>query len=634
MRTLKTLALVLALSLCFCGIMAGCGDADPGSNPEEDAVTSIRLRYNGAAIPNNTQTVPLTLGTLAYTAEVTVSGKASKDFTLESSEPGIATVSAKTVTLHAGGQTKITAIAVGDTSKKHTITLNVVDTNPYSITVDGGTATVHGDTATTALAGTIITLTPGTEPGKVFSDWTIEPDLPIDDYSILPSAPDVVMLSANSFVMPAYDVLVRANFESNVSAALKPFAITNNFGQDSSTEFVAQWHHNSGVTTQKLQIVMASGSFGTYYAKEIPVTGESFETSGDIGTYALRNVFRAHVTDLSPNTRYKYRMGDTGAWSPVFYHLTSKGTFADFSFTVITDPQDGVHAGMTATLNAAKAFDEDNRFFLNCGDLTEQIGSSPDEIVSYTNAANIFNSSTPISATQGNHDTYDINGSSTYEIKTGESTIFNAFVVFPDNGCEADKTMSQSYYYYYNKVLIIMLNTLVTSAQHTVQVNWLKEILDNDRAQGLSKYTIVGTHIGPFGNHYYDDYWTNLTMSYYGKVFSDYEVDIVFHGHDHTYTRTNPIKIETGDTLETINFAPTPGGTIYSIAGSTGPKRYGEATSVPSATIDESFVKRTRTTAEIDPGVFVNIKVTGERLSVTAMRRDGIELDTYEVPAK
>jgi len=610
MRTIKTLAVALALSLCFS--LVGCGSPEPASG-EVDAVISIRLRFNGDPIPSNAQTRPLSDGTLEYTAEVTVTGNASKDFTLESSETDIATVSAHTVTLLAAGRTRITAIATADTAKKHSIALEVVDTNPYTISITGGTASL-----TTALATQQITLSPETEAGKVFSDWTIEPE--------------VLMLSANTFRMPSSNVTVTGNFENDVSASLKPYSITNNFGQDSSTEFVAQWHHNSTVTTQALQIVTASGSFDN--AAEITMTGEPFETSGDIGTYAPRNIFRAHVTGLNPNTRYKYRMGDTGAWSPVFYHRTSGGSNTNFSFTVITDPQDGVHAGMTATLNAAKAFDEDNRFFLNCGDLTEQIGSSPGEIVSYTNAANTFNNSTPISATQGNHDTYDINGSSTYAIKTGESTIFNAFVVFPDNGCETDKTRSQSYYYYYNDALIIMLNTLVTSAQNSAQVTWLSQILENDRAQGLSKYTIVGTHIGPFGNHYYNDYWTNLTMANYGKVFSDYEVDIVFHGHDHTYTRTNPIKIAAGANLGTIDYASTPGGTIYSIVGATGPKFYGEATNAPSATIGQAFAVRTKTTAEVQPGVFVNVKVTGEKLYVKAMRRDGIVLDTYEVPAK
>jgi len=632
MKKVKTLAVVLVFSLCLGGVMAGCGDADPGPGPEENSVTSIRLRYNNAQIPNNSLTVNLTLGTLTFTADVQVSGNASKDFTLESSKPDVATISDKTVTLHAAGQTKITAIAAGDSSKKHTITLNVIDNTPYSITVTGGTAD-----KTTAVAGQTVTLTPGTPPqGKVFSDWTIEPD--------------VFMLPPNSFVMPPSNVIVTGNFE-DASTATIPYNITNNFGQDSSAEFLAQWHNDSTVTTQTLQFVTASGSFAD--ATEITATGVAFQGSAsqtppnNIGDYSLRNVFRAHVEDLSPDTRYKYRVGADGAWSPVFYHLTSKGTFADFSFTVATDPQNGEHSAMITTLNAANDFDDNNRFFLMLGDIVNDTGKNPGEIVSYTNAANEFNNSRPISATQGNHDTY-LNVSASDQYVFGEATVFNAFVTFPDNGWDTNQNKanrSQAYYYYYNKVLIIMLNTMATAnatgisePNHTQQAAWLRQILQNDREQGLSRYTIVGTHVSPFGGRAAERWLQANVRAAYGPICSEFGVDLFFAGHDHVYGRSNPIKMQTGQTaLDDIDFNETPGGTIYSIVSATGPKFY--AIEQADTWVPQYFPVRTDTIAAQSPdgnvGVYVNVKVTEEKLTVTAMRaKDGVELDTYEVPAK
>ncbi|MCL2126675.1 MAG: metallophosphoesterase [Treponema sp.] len=607
MKKLLSPAIAIAFLLCLCAIMAGCGEADT----EEDSVTSIRLRYNGAVIPNNSLTVNLSEGELAFTAEVEATGGASKDFTLESSVPAVAAVSGKTVALLAGGQTRITATAAADTSKTHAITLNVWDDREFTVTVTGGSADKE-----TAFFSQTVTLTPATQAGKVFTDWTIDP-------------PAVVMLSPNQFRMPASDVTVTGNFEDTGSDAGKPYNITNNFGEDSSTEFLAQWHNDSSITTQSLQVVTAAGSFAD--AVEIPAETEAFQTSGTIGNFPLRNIFRVHITGLSPATMYKYRMGTEGTWSKVFYYTTSGGPNTDFSFTVVSDPQNATHTEMISTLRKANDFDSDNRFFLLCGDLVEQIGQNPGEIVSYTNAANEFNTLTPIAATQGNHDTYPAAGG--YDIIVGESTIFNGFVTFPANGCEPDPTRSQSYYFYYNNVLFIMLNTLVTGTQHPVQVNWLREILDNDRAKGLSKYTIVATHMGAFGNHYYEDYWIKLTRETYGRLFSDYGVDIVFSGHDHTYARTNPIKIGSDSTISVIDFEPTPGGTIYSIAASTGPKNYGSATgSTPY--LAASFKVMTTKGEDIMPGMFVNVKVTGEKLTVTAMRRDDYKWDEYEVPAK
>jgi len=550
MKKFKTLTVVLVFLLCLCGVMTGCGDSETA--PETDSVTSIRLSCTGHTISNNSLTVNLSVGTLTFTADVQVTGKASTDFTLESSNTGIAIVSGKTVTLSEGGNTTIRATAVGDTAQKHAVTLNI-----------------ENDT---------------------------------------------------------------------VPGLSKPYFITNNFGEDSSTEFLAQWQNDTDVDTQTLQIVTATGNFAN--AREITVTGESFEGNSTIGTYSARNIFKAHVTDLTPNTRYKYRMGNTGAWSDTYYHLTSRGSFADFSFTVVTDPQNGEHSAMSVTLREADAFDNDHKFYLMLGDIVNDIAKNPDEIVSYTNAASEFNINRPIAATQGNHDTYR-NVSQSDQYQFGEASVFNRFITFPDNGWDthADKAnRSQAYYFYYNDVLFIVPNTMATSGNvstsaptHTVQAGWLREVLAADRARpnGKSKYTIVVTHVSPLGGRSSERWLQPEIRAAYGPICTEYGVDLFLAGHDHVYGRSNPIKIETGKTaLSAIDFNPTDGGTIYSIISATGPKFY---TFDTDTWVPQYFPVRTDNQ---EPGVFVNVKVTAEKLSVTAVRVDGEVLDTYDVAAK
>jgi hypothetical protein len=566
MKRFKTFTVVLVILLCLYGVAVGCKvDSDSNTNPNTDSntdeatVKSIRLLYSGGAITGDSLTEGLSATALnRFTANVQVTGGASKDFTLTSSDAAVASVSGKTVTLVAAGRTTLTATAKNDTSKTHTVTLNVVDDTP-----------------------------------------------------------------------PAYSM---------------PYHITNNFGEDSSSEFLAQWHNDSGVTEQKLQIVPETGDFAN--AREITVTGTEFNTAGTVrGEYTARNVFRAHVTGLNLNTRYKYRIGNWGKWSDTFHHLTSGGRNTDFSFTVIADPQSSTLADndyLRAALQAANDYDEDNRFFLNGGDIVNNT-SRPSELNDYTSVANEFNKYRPIAATQGNHDTYSNVGSDVYRF--GESMVFNAFVTFPYNGCEPDKNKSQSYYFYYNKVLVIMLNTMVGNsplntpsgtsqglAAHNAQADWLKTILEKNREENKSKYIIVATHVSPFSGRSSERWLTPEVRQAYGKIFTDYEVDIVFAGHDHLYARSNPIKITGSNTaLSALNFEPTPNGTIYSIAGSTGPKFYAQDAGFAA---EMYFPKITRTIADVDPGVFVNVKVTGERLSVTAKRVDGMIIDVYEVEAK
>ena len=603
----KLLLPVFVLALCLCIINCGETDSEAGS------VTSIRLWYKGGVIPNNSLTVNLSAGTLTFTADVQITGNASKDFSLASSNPAVAAVSGKTVSLVSGGQTLITAAAASDSGKKHSITLNVNDDNVYSIAVSGG-----GADMSTALYGQTVTLTPGTQAGMVFSDWTINP-------------PGVVMISPNQFKMPPSDVTVTGNYTGTGTG---PYNITNNFAGDSSGGFVAQWHNDSSLAVQTLQFVAAAGSFDN--AENITVTGIPFETGGTLGTHALRNIFKTEVTGLSPATLYKYRMGGPGSWSKAFTYMTSEGADAEFSFSVISDPQHAIHDAMITALNLAEAYDEDNRFFIVCGDLVERM-DNPSEIISYTNAANTFNIRKPLAAVQGNHDTYKSDTGS--EINKGESTVYNAYITFPDNGLtEPNPNKSKAYYFYYNKVLFIMLNTFIDeTGDQTPQVNWVKGILEHDRVNKLSKYRIVAMHMGAFGNHYYEDYWIKLSRKNYGKIFADYGVDIVFSGHDHTYSRSNPIKIGSNTAIESIDFNSTPGGTIYTIAGATGPKFYGSIDGYLTGAapyLEASFPISTKTTLEITPGIFINVKAGQDRLSVTAMRLDGKKMDEYTVLVK
>jgi hypothetical protein len=176
--------------------------------------------------------------------------------------------------------------------------------------------------------------------------------------------------------------------------------------------------------------------------------------------------------------------------------------------------------------------------------------------------------------------------------------------------------------------------TSQTMASHVGQAAWLKEILEADKTGNLSNYRIVVTHVSPFGGRSSERWLQPEVRAAYGKIFTDYKVDIVFGGHDHVYGRSNPIKIESATGLAALQpqfAAGTPGGTIYSIANATGPKFYQFS---EDSFRDQYFPVKMELPDNNAEGVFVNVKVTANKLTVTAIKGSGSVVDQYDVPIK
>ena len=420
-------------------------------------------------------------------------------------------------------------------------------------------------------------------------------------------------------------------YEEDGSEHTKPYYITNNFGENAESELIVQWQNEVGSTNQRVQITTEDDVDFTY-AHNVDADYRILELlpSQKLGDYPARGVYRAEVTGLKPGTQYIYRVGANGAWSDTYYHLTAEGEKEDFSFTVASDPQSPAHSDMGNTFRAANEYDPDHRFFFNCGDLVNDIGYKPEEIVSYTEAAAEFNKYKVVGSTQGNHDTYGTTGDNVYIF--GEATVYNSFTTFPANGFEENVNKSNSYYYYYNNVLFIALNTLIEDSNYQAQADWLREVLEDNKQSGRADYIICTSHIGPIGNRYGDKWKESPIRKTYTPIFNEYKVDCVFYGHDHTYARTNPIVIDGNTNLKTCDTTPDEeNGVIYSIVGATGPKFYGEDDKSYQSNIWEV---RTTSQDEVKPGVFVNVSVHEEEMEIHAIRADGKELDTYLVPKK
>jgi hypothetical protein len=299
MKRLKTLAVLLVLAILFVLIVQSCGDNSDNNSP--NITGGIRLRYAGNAIPSTGLEVDIFAGTTVTFTAVDENNK-DVDFTLDSSDIEVATASGKTVTLIMAGETSIKAAAKADTNNTHTIKLIVNDTTPHTVTVTGGTWDGGSATGGKAVVGDIITLSAEDVIG--FDHWTITPA-------------STAMLTKNSFRMPPYDVKVTYNAYETEPGAKAPYFITNNYGQDASSELMVQWHQDLSVDLQQnLEIVRAADSFDN--ATNLTVTGAVFSQEDAaplyIGSFPARNLYRKKVTALEPDTLYKYRMGEEGKW--------------------------------------------------------------------------------------------------------------------------------------------------------------------------------------------------------------------------------------------------------------------------------------------------------------------------------
>lgn len=425
------------------------------------------------------------------------------------------------------------------------------------------------------------------------------------------------------------------DYEDDGSEHKVPTNIYNSYGQDASTQLVVQWHNEVGSTNQRVQITTEDDE-DFVYAHNVEGDRRNFSVEAKtIGNYPDRDIFRAAIDNLEPNTKYIYRVGADGAWSDTYYHLTAEGERgAEFSFTVASDPQHAEHVSMRRTFNAANEYDPEHRFFFNCGDLVNYIGAEPGEIADYMSVASEFNKYKIIGATQGNHDTYHNEpGMNNYIF--GEATVFNAYIANPGNGFEENVNKSNSYFYIYNGLLFISLNTLIEDNSYTAQTTWLREVLDT-YADDVD-FIVTTMHIGPFGGREGDKWKEKIVRDNFTPIFAEYKVDLALNGHDHAYNRSNAMVLDhsyTSDQLKTFDTTPDPdNGTIFSMVGATGPKFYDIATKAY-----ESNIWKVREKA--DPGTFINLHVTGEELEVKAFRLKGSsgsdveEIDTYTIAKK
>ena len=297
-------------------------------------------------------------------------------------------------------------------------------------------------------------------------------------------------------------------------------------------------------------------------AAAVEYTGTS-----SVSTSAISNMYynRVTVTGLEANTVYTYRLGDgDSAWSDEY--TTKTGNCDAFSYIVVGDPQIGSSGSVTNdttnwvnTMNVIKNNYPGAAFMVGTGDQVETSGN----LSHYTGFFTPMQmASLPFATCVGNHE----------GAGTAPHTFYN-----PPN---ADSV--QNYWYRFGDALFIVWNCTNGNAA-SMRAFLTSAIAANQDA----KWRILSFHYDVYGqgtSHALSD--GKNYRDIYVPVIDEFDIDVVFNGHDHAYSRSYPMKwsgsaaTSNNAGMQSETFGPNgesidPAGTVYfSLNSATGSKYY------------------------------------------------------------
>jgi len=305
------------------------------------------------------------------------------------------------------------------------------------------------------------------------------------------------------------------------------------------------------------------------------------------------------LTNLAAGTTYFYRLtGPAGPLTTIESFQTSPLDERRFRFAVFGDSG----TGSPAQLSVADRIDiSAPDFCLHTGDLVYPDGRA--ELFDsrfFAPYADILNSA-PLYPALGNHD---------LEADGGRSYL-EAFYL-PSNNPEG----TERYYSFdYGNAHIAALDTNRSVAPGSAQYAWLR----SDLAQTTKRWKFVFLHHAPYSSSVHaTDADVLEVRTALSPVFDEFNVDLVFGGHDHNYERSFPLNA--GSVIDR-NQEPAytnPRGTVYIVTGGGGRDLYFSASSFFTAFSQSEFH-------------FTLVEVNGSQLRLQAIAGDGRILDQMTI---
>jgi acid phosphatase type 7 len=242
-------------------------------------------------------------------------------------------------------------------------------------------------------------------------------------------------------------------------------------------------------------------------------------------------IHRAELSDLAPDTGYKFRIGTDSA-EQRFRTAPAKDTNT-IQFVSGGDCGLGDHPRQTNRLAAA----QDPLFVLLGGDLAYENGQNPDQFLqfleNYSNDLRIGGRLVPMVACIGNH---DVDG------KYGQPREMGRFFYAMFDGLFTDTGYAALDFGDY--MSLVLLDTNHTSPIEGAQTAWLEKAL---KEREDCPNVFVANHVPAYPSHRAfeavgGEVGTGFeNRKHWVPLFERYNVDAVFEHHDHTYKRTHPL---------------------------------------------------------------------------------------------
>lgn len=368
-----------------------------------------------------------------------------------------------------------------------------------------------------------------------------------------------------------------------VVASEFPFPTFISMGEDPSTSMSFTWHTMPKIKETLTECIREDDPAGfkspqVIRARGVSLLQELIDLDKPEGKKYQVMIHKTTLNGLSPDTKYRYRVGDGKYWQDGSF-LTAPdpagNTTIKFLFTA--DSQESTRENYQANYKAilGKAFEINPgiRFIVHAGDMVNR-GMNGQEWGWFFESGDQYFRRFPLASVVGNHETGGVAISGPQQENKAYLNYFNN----PSNhtGIFAE---GSSYAFNYGAARLVCLDNqnlgdAIDAETKTGEAKylhsalaWLRKELGNATAQ--QKWKIVTMHQPIYGANR-DEKELREVLA---PIFDSCKVDLVITGHDHYYFRSFPMRYDRqkndGEVVPMDQF-----GTVYLTGGSTCNKMY------------------------------------------------------------
>ena len=372
--------------------------------------------------------------------------------------------------------------------------------------------------------------------------------------------------------------------------------------KDNSMSRTIMWQSDSSEPDAVIEYRLV----GSDDIKTLSATDTAFTDDGST-TY----IHEGTITDLTPDTKYEYRVGYSTDRRSDWYSLETAGA-GEYEVLIYPDSQSGDYSGWEQIVKNSADRNPNAALYISMGDLVDN-GEQAYQWRTWLDSIKPLSARIPLAPTLGNHEMY------TLDWKMREPRAYLNYFDVPNN---SNATFNRRYYSYdYGDIHYVVLDTQLYESTHEdnhdthhpdlydVQVQWLRQ----DLASNTKKWTVVLMHRDPF-QYAFDRPGASRAAGFdeegvlFMPIFDEFHVDLVLSAHLHSYRNRGHVR----------NFDRDASGPLYILTGIAGDARRPKWKQHP---LDVYVIP------DREASNYMTMTVTPNRLVIRAFLADGTQID-------